>query len=267
MPTTERSLRLGTGPVRYLEAGTGSPVVLLHAFPLSADMWRPQLDAAPDGWRILAPDLRGLGPSPAPPAASLDDMAEDVLAWLDGLGIARAAIGGLSMGGYLTFALFRRAPERFTAAMLANTKATADTPDARAARDAMSALVREKGAPAIADQMLPKLLGRTSQEARPDLARLVRATIEANTAEGIDGAIQALKSRPDSTAQLATMTCPSLIVHGEEDAIIPRAEAEAMHRLLPRSELVGIPDAGHLSSLETPAAFSGALHRFLRGLR
>jgi pimeloyl-ACP methyl ester carboxylesterase len=252
------------GRVRYLEAGSGWPVVLLHAFPLSADMWRPQLERPLEGWRFLAPDLRGLGPHPLPPAQTLDEMADDVGAWLDVLEIETAAIGGVSMGGYVTFALFRNAPERFSAVILANTRAAADRADGRAGRDKMSALVREHGVAAVADQMIPKLLGSTSQQTRPDLAPRLRRTIESNTADGIDGAIQAMKVRPDSTALLPGITRPALVIAGAEDTLIPVAESEAMHTALPRSQFVTLPTAGHLSNLETPAEFSAALADFLR---
>ena len=114
---------------RWLESGAGWPVLLIHAFPLNAEMWRPQLDQVPDGWRFIAPDLRGFGgsrPSGAP-VASLDDYAADLEVLLDHLKIDEAVMGGLSMGGYVTFALFRRAPDRFTGMLLADTRSQADT--------------------------------------------------------------------------------------------------------------------------------------------
>jgi 3-oxoadipate enol-lactonase len=227
-------------------------------------MWRPQLEDAPEGWRMLAPDLRGFGPASKHAAATLGDMARDVIAWLDALRIARAAIGGLSMGGYVTFALFRLAPDRFTAIVLANTKASVDTPEGRDGRDRMSALVRAGGPSAVAEQMIPKLLGETSRASRPHLAPLLRKLTEANPADGIDGAIQAMKERPDSTDLLPRMGYPALVIAGEEDALIPMTESEAMHRLLPRSQLVTLRQSGHLSNLETPAEFSAALWDFLR---
>lgn len=260
----ERSATIASGAIRYLEAGAGWPVVLLHAFPLCADMWRPQLERAPADWRLLAPDLRGFGPVAGGAAASLDEMAADVADWLDVLRIDRPAIGGLSMGGYVSFALFRRQPERFTGLILANTKATADSEEGRAGRDKMSARVRADGPAAVADDMIPKLLGESSRAHRPDLADTVRRLILANRTDGIDGAIQAMKNRPDSSDLLPRVTCPALVVAGEEDGLIPIAESEAMHRLLPRSQLVALPRAGHLSNMEAPDEFSAALANFLQ---
>jgi 3-oxoadipate enol-lactonase len=260
----ERFAQVGGRTVRYLEAGAGWPLVLLHAFPLCSDMWRPQLEQSPPGWRLLAPDLRGFGPAATAAAVTLGDMAEDIVGWLDSLRIDRPAIGGLSLGGYVTFTLFRMAPERFTALVLANTKATADTPEAREGRDRMSALVRADGPSAVAEQMIPKLLGETSRRAHHRLAVTLRSLIEVNSADGLDVAIQAMKARPDSTDLLPRVGLPALVIAGEEDTLIPMSESETMHRLLPRSQFVSLPRAGHLSSLEAPDDFSEALGNFLQ---
>jgi pimeloyl-ACP methyl ester carboxylesterase len=250
---------------RYLEAGSGWPLILLHAFPLNADLWRPQLERVTRGWRFLAPDLRGFGPGAVPPASSsMEAIAADVVAFMDALEIDRAVIGGLSMGGYVTMALYRAAPERFTGMVLANTKAAADSVEGRAAREKMAALVEREGPSAVADQMLPKLLGVTSQRARPHLTTLVRRLIESNTANGIAGAIHAIKERPDSMLTLERSAVPGLVITGEEDAIIPVSESEAMARALPRAQLVVLPAAGHLSNFEVPDDFSEALSTFLR---
>jgi pimeloyl-ACP methyl ester carboxylesterase len=250
--------------LRYLQAGSGWPLILLHAFPLSADLWRPQLDRVASGWQFLAPDLRGFGGSAPPPARlTMDDMAADVSGFMDALEIDRALIGGLSMGGYVTMALYRVAPERFTGMVLANTKASLDTPEGRAAREQMIDLVRRHGASAVADQMLPKLLGATSRSARPFLEPLVRRLIEGNSAEGIEAAIHAIKDRPDSLPTLEHAAVPALVITGDEDVIIPVSESEAMQRVMPRSQLVVLTAAGHLSNLEVPDDFSEALRNFL----
>ena len=260
----ELYVEVGSRRQRYLEAGSGWPLVLLHAFPLTADLWRPQLVRAARGWRLLAPDLRGFGPGVAPVSASMDEMAADVEAFLDAMEIDKAIIGGLSMGGYVTMALFRRAPARFSGMLLANTRAGADSEEGRTARDKMIALVRKEGPGAVADQMLPKLLGTTSQRARPQLTTLVRRLIESNSADGIAAAIEGLRDRPDSMPTLQTVSVPALVITGEEDAIIPVSESEAMAAALTRSQLVVLPAAGHLSSLEVPDDFSEALGTFLQ---
>jgi pimeloyl-ACP methyl ester carboxylesterase len=244
-------------------------LILLHAFPLSADMWLPQLARVPQGWRYIAPDIRGFrgaGPAYEDAAlanASMDDYADDVLALMDHLDIETAAVAGLSMGGYVAMALAARAAARLTHLILADTRMAADTPDGRAGRDAMKAELAARGPRAVADAMLPKLTGPTSQREQPDLDDAVRHLIELNRAEAIAGAIDALKSRPDRTVALSQLTIPALIVCGTEDALTPPADSEAMARTIPGARLQMIPAAGHLSNLEQPAAFNDALRAFL----
>ena len=256
---------VGEERVRYLEAGAGWPVVLIHAFPLNADMWRPQLERVPDGWRFIAPDLRGFGSGGVRthPAPSMEAFAADIVSMLDALEIEQAAVGGVSMGGYIAFAFLRKAPERCSTVLLANTRPQADTAEGVAAREKMSELVRAEGPSAIAEQMLPKLLGATSLRERPHLAPRVRRMIESNGTEGIDAAIHAMMRRPDSTAMLSSIPVPALVVAGEEDAIIPLGDAELLGREIPRSRLVVLRSAGHLSNLEVPDDFSTALADFL----
>jgi 3-oxoadipate enol-lactonase len=264
---------------RYLEApgrlGEEMPkgtrtLVLMHAFPLSAEMWLPQLARVPPGWRFIAPDIRGFRgthPSHEDPqleGATMDDYAADILELMDHLDVRRAAIAGLSMGGYVAMALAARAPARLTHLILADTRMTADTDEGRAGRDAMRALVERGGPPAVATAMLPKLLGATTHEEQPDLALAVRGLIEANDTAAIAGAIGALKSRPDRTVALATVTVPTLVVCGEEDVLTPLADSEAMAATMPGAQLVRIPRAGHLSNLEQPNAFNEALRAFLK---
>lgn len=243
--------------VRYLETGVGWPVLLLHAFPLNAELWRPQLERAAEGWRLIAPDL-----TPKPGAESIEGMAADVLRLADHLEIDRAMIGGLSMGGYVTLAAYGQAPERFLGMLLANTRATADTAEARLGRDRMIALAREKGAAAIADEMLPRLLGATSLRGRPEVCERVRGLVESLPPESIAGALAAMKIRPDSTSILERISCATLVVGADEDVVTPLAEVEQMQNRIPRSRLVVLRRAGHLSNLETPEQFSQALTDF-----
>jgi pimeloyl-ACP methyl ester carboxylesterase len=248
---------VGSRRVRYLEAGRGWPVILLHAFPLNAEMWRPQLDATPDAWRLIAPDVAPGGDGP-----TIDDMAAEVLQLVEHLGIERAVIGGVSMGGYVTFAAYRQAPERFAGMLLANTRSAGDTADGREGRDRMIRLARERGASAIADEMIPKLLGETTRRARPELVAQVRRLAESAAPEAIAGALAAMRDRPDSTPMLERISCATLVIGSDEDVLIPLVEVERMQRGIPRSRLVVLRDVGHLSSLEAPDQFSQALKDF-----
>lgn len=254
MAIQKRSMDTARGPASWLEAGAGWPVILLHAFPLDAAMWTSQLERVPQGWRFIAPELRGSG------RLTMDDYATDVLALMDALEIESAAIGGLSMGGYVTFAMFRKAPARFTAMILADTRPAADTPQGRQGRVALRAVLAGKGTEGVAAELLPKLL---SPAASRGLVDRVRAVIESMPPEAVDAAIGAMMDRPDSTPDLEQITCAALVVVGEDDVITPVADAEAMQRGLRRSTLCVIPGAGHLSNLEQPDAFSRGLGDFL----
>ncbi len=227
-------------------------------------MWEEQLAMAERGWRVLAPQFRGFDTVSAEPAASsVDDYAGDVIDLLDALHIKQAVVGGLSMGGYVAFAILRLAARYVHALILADTKPQADTPDAVAARQRMLETLQAKGPSAIADEMLPKLLGETTWAARQHLVEQARALVLANSTEAIGGAIRALMSRPDSVPLLASIHVPTLIIVGDDDRVTPRPLSEEMHRTIPGSELAVIEGAGHLSNLEQPAAFNLALARFL----
>jgi len=247
------------------DIGDGPPLVLLHAFPLSSAMWSRQVDALGNDYRIITPDQRGFGGSPLGDyEPSLDLVADDVAALLDDLGLDDVVLGGLSMGGYVAFALFRRAPRRFTGMVLADTKAQADTQEGREGRRKMIDLVREGGARAVADQMLPKLLGPTSHDSRPEVALAVRQMIETAPVSAIADASRAMMGRPDSIPDLAAARCPGLVIVGAEDVITPATDAAVMHRAIAGSRMVVLPGVGHLSSLEAPDAFSSALSGFLQ---
>ncbi len=259
--------------LRYFESGEGRTLLLLHAFPLSADQWLPQLHRVPPGWRFVAPDLRGfrgVGPAFEDPGLhdlSIDDYADDVLALAAHLELTRFAVCGVSMGGYVALALHHRAPDRVTGLVLSNTRSGADSADARAGRDRNIDLARREGPDGIAREMVPRLLGESSRRERPDLEDAVRRLILVNSTDAIVTALGALKTRPDRTPMLPSITCPVLIVTGDEDVIIPVPEAEAMARSLPAgATLVVMPHIGHLSNLEDPVEWNRVLDRWLAGL-
>lgn len=264
----EQVVHVDGRPVRVLEAGTGDPVLFVHAFPLTADMWRRQLAAVPPGWRFVAPDLGGFGPSGvSEPAASVDDHARDLLALCDHLALPRPVVVGLSMGGYIAMAMARHDGSRLRALVLCDTRAEADTDEGRENRERMRETLRSGGATAVADAMVPRLLGATSQRERPGLSSEVRSWIESNAPAGIDAAIVALMTRPDASAGLRGVTCPALVVAGDEDGLTPVDTHERLRGLIPGARLEVIAAAGHLSNVERPEAFNAVLHRFLEELR
>ncbi len=245
----------------YRDVGAGQPLLLIHAFPLSSAMWERQIDALAQKHRVVALDLRGFGASSMnTDAVSMQRYADDITRLLDQLGLSRVTVAGLSMGGYVAFALLRHHGERVSSLILADTRAQADTAEGKQGRVANAQLVEERGAGAIADQMLPKLL---SPNAPAALRSEVRGIIEANDPRAISAALHAMGDRPDSTPLLATIDRPTLVLVGAADELIPPADSHAMHKAIPNSRLVELPNAGHLSNIEAPDAFNHAVVEFM----
>jgi 3-oxoadipate enol-lactonase len=249
----------------YDVRGSGPAVLLLHAFPLGLAMWDDQVRALSAAFQVVRFDARGFGGSPPGDGLlSMERIADDAVALLDHLQIAAATVCGLSMGGYAAFAFARNHSARLRGLVLADTKASADSDQARRVRAEQAEKVRKEGTSAIAEAVIPKLLGKTTHEQRPPVVARVRDLILANPPRGITDALAGLAARADSTPTLREIRVPTLVVCGEEDAITPPAEAEALQAGIKGSQLELIPKAGHLSNLEAPDAFNRSLDAFLR---
>ena len=251
----------------FSDEGTGPVVVLLHGFPLNRSMWDAQVRALAPAHRVIVPDLRGHGESPAPDAVyAMDLMAEDVVEMLDGLGIAEpVVVGGLSMGGYVALALALNHPDRIRGLVLADTRAAADSPEAAAKREETAQAVLKTGdlGPLI-EGMVPRLFSRSTFRDRPGLVPPIKAAMEQTTPAGVAGALRGMACRPDRRDRLGEIPCPVLVAVGEDDAISPPDEARAIAESLPAGRLAVIPRAGHLAPYENPDAFNPALLDFLR---
>jgi pimeloyl-ACP methyl ester carboxylesterase len=238
--------------------------MLLHAFPLSSEMYRPQISALASKYRFILPDLRGFGRSPAlARPVEMSEFAEDALALLDHLQIHAAVVGGVSMGGYVTMALLQLDPSRVQALVLADTQMSADDDAGRQRREETARAVESRGMDALVEAQVPKLLALPP---RPEVQGEVIRIIRANPPAGAAAATRGMALRPDSRNILARFAGPSLILVGENDVLTPRARAEEMAGVLGRAELVEIPGAGHLANLEAPDAFNRALDAFLSRL-
>ncbi len=241
----------------YSDRGTGLPIVFLHAFPLSRTMWATQEEALSRQFRIITIDLRGHGESDAPLwRYTLDQSADDVSALLNHLAIQQALFVGLSMGGYILFAFYRRYADRVKGLVLADTRAQADTEEGKEGRFQMAQTAYKKGPSAIADVMIPKLLSPATIHTKPDLVRQVRSIIEGNQISGIAGDLMAMAERPDSVPLLEQIACPALIIVGELDQATPPSDAKLMADQIRAARLAIIPHAAHLSNLEQPERFN-----------
>lgn len=241
------------------DVGRGPAILFVHGFPLDRWMWHPQV-AALDGYRRVAPDLPGLGESPlGEGSASMASYAAALGGCLDRLGIESVVLCGLSMGGYVVFECLRQWPQRIAGVALMDTRADADTEEGRGGRDRLIAEVRARGAVAVADAMMPRLVGAATTTARPAWLSELRRRMERSPTEGVVAALEAMKERPDSTSQLARITVPALVLVGAEDVITPPPLAEAMAQGIPGATLVVVPGAGHLPTLEQPQLVTEAL--------
>jgi pimeloyl-ACP methyl ester carboxylesterase len=249
--------------IAYNDRGAGLPIVFLHAFPLNRTMWAQQEEALSSQFRVITLDLRGHGESDAPLwRYTLEQSADDVNALLDQLAIQQAVFAGLSMGGYILFAFYRKYAARVKGLILADTRAQGDTAEGKDGRFQMAQIAYKKGPSAIADMMLLKLLSSTSIQTRPDLVLKVRAMIEGNEISGIAGDLMAMADRPDSVPLLRQITCPTQIIVGELDQATPPSDAILMADHIPNSRLTLIPQAAHLTNLEQPQAFNHIVTTF-----
>jgi len=249
--------------VEYTDAGRGAPLVLVHAFPLSRAMWRPQIEGLQANWRIFAPDLRGFGGTSdfaGPP--SIDQMADDLAALLDHIELHEPVVlGGLSMGGYVALAFAQKYPARLRALILADTKAEADDATGKANRDMMIAFAESHTAREVIDLVMPKMA--TS----PAAVEQVRALASTQSTAGIANAVRAMRDRPDASDVLPQIKVPTLVLVGSDDQLTPLPVAQSLAGRIEGSRLEVIPGAGHLSNMEQPAVFNDALRRFLAGLK
>ena len=257
-----------TVELAYVEhdgARTGTPVVLLHAFPVTSAMYDAVATQLAEQHHVITPDLRGFGGSVlGDDEPSLDLMADDVAALLGRLDLDRVVLAGLSMGGYVVMAMLRRHPQRTGAVVLMDTKAAADAPQARENRERMARAVLDEG-PSALRPMLESLLGETTQRDRPQVVEMVARWIEAVDPQGVAWAQRAMAERPSSFRTLADARVPGFVVVGEEDTLTTHDDALAMAAAFaPQAPVHVIPRAGHLSAVENPAAVAGALRDVLR---
>jgi 3-oxoadipate enol-lactonase len=247
--------------------GDGPAVLFLHGYPFDHTIWTHQV-AALEGWCRIAPDLRGMGQSDAPDLGySMETYAADLAELLDLLGARDVVLVGLSMGGYVALEFLRRWRERVRALVLVDTRAEADSPEGRLARESSAAMAREQGAAAIAETMLPKVLGASTLSGAPTTVERVRAMMAATPVAGIVGALGAMRDRQDSTPLLGELAgLPTLVLVGDEDEVTPPAQAKAMAEAIPGASLVVIRSAGHVCPLERPVETTDAIVAFLAGL-
>lgn len=253
--------------LHWREAGAGEPVVFIHGFPFRSTMWGPQLEAAPEGWRFIAPDLRGFGESERGDAPlTMDLFANDIIALMDHLAIDQAVICGLSMGGYVALSLATRFPRRLRALVLVATRASADSDEARENRRKLANKVRQSGPQAVVDSMLPKLVAGATRIKRPQVPQFVSNMMQTTAPETLAGALLGMADREDYRDRLSKIDVPTLMVRGDQDEIIPGEEMDLLARTVRGAKYELVTNAGHLPNLEAPDVFNPVLYNFLNFL-
>jgi|SRR5690242_15735408 len=250
--------------ISYQVMGRGPSVLLLHPFPVHHEFWHPAAQSLSSHYRLIMPDLRGHGDSGVGDGpATMEKHAHDLARILDHAGADRAVIVGVSIGGYAVFEFWKRFRPRVTAIVLCNTKAQADTPEARAGRLKAADNVMQTGCEPFFESMIPKLLGKSTIETRPDLVAGALRMMRKMSPNSVAQVQRGMAERPDSVAVLKTINVPALLITGDEDAATGPAEAELMRSNISGSEMKVIARAGHYSAWEQPAAVGLLLRQFL----
>lgn len=255
--------------IHVTDAGTPErmPVLFVHGFPFSGAMWEPQMEAAGRFYRTVSYDIRGLGRSGIGDGQyTIEGHVDDLIGLLDHLDIDKTVLAGLSMGGYIALRALERNPERFLAAVLCDTRSEGDDNAGKLKRAAAAAAVKQSGAGAFADSFVPAVFAPESFQTKPQAVQLIRDIIAATSPLAIAGHLIAMAGRTDTTASLASIGIPTLIMVGEKDAVTPPACAQAMHERIPGSELHLVPGAAHMSNLENPEFFNARLLDFMEGI-
>ncbi|MBD0741210.1 hydrolase [Streptomyces sp. CBMA152] len=244
----------------YTDQGRGEALILVHGHPFDRSMWDPQVREFAATHRVIVPDLRGYGAAPVLPGPAgitlLGAFADDILALADSLGIERFTLGGLSMGGQIVMECYRRFPERITRLLLADTFPAAETPEGKAARNAMADRLLREGMQGYADEVLDKMV---APYADPAVRTHVHRMMTSTAPEGAAAALRGRAERPDYRDLLTRITVPTLVVVGEDDEFTPVSDAEAMHAAIPDSTLALIPSSAHMPNLEQPELFNAAV--------
>lgn len=268
-PTASRIEIDGHG-ITVVERGPrdGLPVTFVHGFPFSHRMWRPQLESLSDDFRCIAYDLRGLGTSQVGDGQyTMESYVDDLVGLLDALDVEAAVVCGLSMGGYIALRGIEREPDRFLGLVLADTRSGQDTDAGKLKRAEAIRTIKARGLHAYAEGLLEQLLAPETFERAPALVDRIRRIVESSEPQGVCGAQLAMAARTDTTGVLPLIDVPVLLLVGELDRLTPPDVAEEMRARVPDAELRVVPGAAHLSNLENPEAFNGALRAFLRGIR
>ena len=260
--------RINNVELAYTDRGSGTPILLVHGYPLNKSMWDSQVSILSADFRIIAPDLRGHGESEAPSGTySMDLLADDLLGLLDHLNIDQVVLLGFSMAGYAVFAFYRKYANRVRALVLADTRPQPDGEEAKQGRENTAQTALKEGVAGLAQNTAPRMLAPSTAEQRPEVVERVQRIMASTSVNGYVGDLRGMAERPDSTATLSQITCPTLVLVGDQDPITPPADAQLMANTIRNAQLETIPNAAHLTPIEQPEAFNRAVRTFVAALK
>lgn len=244
--------------ISYTDSGSGTPLVLIHAFPTDQRLWKPQQDELKTNFRVITLDLSGFGKANSAngEAITMADYATEVKDLLDKLHIEKAIIGGESMGGYIALAMLQKYPNSVAGLILSDTQSIADTAEIKDKRESNARDVLDHGTTNLIDGFIVKAV---SPDASETTKTYLRAILDAQPATALASALRGMALRPDTSDLLSRTSIPVLIITGEQDALISPQQSANMHKLAKNSQLIVIPNAGHLSSLEQPEKWNQAV--------
>ena len=243
-----------------------SVVLFLHAFPLNSKMWKPQFEKlCEENIPFLAIDYPGFGRSAlSSKDPSMDDFADEIYSAVKRISLDKVVVVGLSMGGYVALSLYRDHPDIFQGLVLANTKAIADTEEGREKRFKLIEEIRKD--PSMSGLIrfhLEKFYTAETRTNKPVLINLAETLMKKAKPEGVIHALKAMANRKDSTDLLKEISFPVLVIAGENDSLIPISDSQFMVDNLKNGELAVIPNAAHLSNIESSEAFNKSLIKYL----
>jgi 3-oxoadipate enol-lactonase len=261
---TTDTIPIHDGQLHVVQSGSGTPLVLVHGFPLDHTMWQKQIDGLADRFRVIMPDLRGFGKSSITAGlVTMPRMADDLAEMLTALQVTQPIVFcGLSMGGYVGWQFALRYPERLARLIQCDTRAAGDSVEAAAGRIKLADRVQKEGPSFVAETMLPKLFAPATIESKSPVVEATRQVILRTDPKGIAAASRGMAQRSDVTSQLSKLALPTLLIGGQHDAISPPAEMQGIAAAMPQARFVEIAAAGHMTPLERPAAVNAAIREF-----
>ncbi len=247
---------------------TGVPVLFIHGFPFSKEMWRPQVEILKKEYYVITYDVRGHGKSDEGDGQySVEYFVDDLIGLLDHLKLSSVVVVGLSMGGYIALRAIERHPDRFRALVLSDTRSESDNNEGKVKRANQAVNVKKEGSKNFADTFVKAVFYETTLSEKPEVVEFIRNIIAQTSPLAIAGTLLALAARTDTTPSLYNIKVPTLILVGHHDVLTPPSASHAMKEKISNAKLYVIRSSAHMANLENVEEFNGRVLEFLDSLK